>query len=68
VCQVYFVYDLVYCSKAMHSVILSLSHGYLIFWVRTGLLEKAKSQVSVLKEQYKELAEVLGGSSGQYYR
>ncbi|XP_047162833.1 translin-like [Vigna umbellata] len=33
-----------------------------------GLLEKAKSQVNVLKEQYKELAEILGGSSGQYYR
>ncbi|CAJ1892998.1 unnamed protein product [Sphenostylis stenocarpa] len=32
------------------------------------LLEKAKSQVNVLKEQYKQLAEVLGGSPGQYHR
>ncbi|XP_061345777.1 uncharacterized protein LOC133291521 [Gastrolobium bilobum] len=32
------------------------------------LLEKAKSQVNVLKEQYKQLAEILGGCPGQYYR
>ncbi|CAL0309886.1 unnamed protein product [Lupinus luteus] len=32
------------------------------------LLEKAKSQIVVLKEKYKQLAEILGGCSGQYYR
>ncbi|KAH1070627.1 hypothetical protein GLYMA_03G182200v4 [Glycine max] len=32
------------------------------------LLEKAKSQVNVLKKQYKQLAEVVGGYPGQYYR
>ncbi|TKY62137.1 Translin protein [Spatholobus suberectus] len=32
------------------------------------LLEKAKSQIDVLKEQYKQLAEILGGCPGQYYR
>ncbi|ESW34756.1 hypothetical protein PHAVU_001G178300 [Phaseolus vulgaris] len=33
-----------------------------------GLLEKARSQVNVLKEQYKKLADVLGESPGQYHR
>ncbi|XP_057721397.1 uncharacterized protein LOC130935599 [Arachis stenosperma] len=32
------------------------------------LLEKAKSQIGVLKEKYKQLAEILGGCPGQYYR
>ncbi|XP_020212266.1 translin [Cajanus cajan] len=32
------------------------------------VLEKAKSQINVLKEQYKQLAEVVGGCPGQYYR
>ncbi|KAG4913409.1 hypothetical protein JHK84_053871 [Glycine max] len=32
------------------------------------LLEKAKSHVNVLKKQYKQLAEVVGGCPGQYYR
>ncbi|KAJ1418973.1 Translin, N-terminal [Sesbania bispinosa] len=32
------------------------------------LLEKAKSRIDVLKEQYKQLAEILGGCPGQYYR
>ncbi|OIW11293.1 hypothetical protein TanjilG_20442 [Lupinus angustifolius] len=32
------------------------------------LLEKAKSQIDVLKEKYKQLAQILGGCSGQYYR
>ncbi|XP_028775182.1 translin [Neltuma alba] len=32
------------------------------------LLEKAKSYVHVLKDHYKQLAEVLGECSGQYYR
>ncbi|MED6156748.1 hypothetical protein PIB30_017360 [Stylosanthes scabra] len=32
------------------------------------LLEKAKSQIDVLKEKYKQLAEILGGCPGQYYR
>ncbi|XP_027349336.1 translin [Abrus precatorius] len=32
------------------------------------ILEKAKSQINVLKEQYKQLAEILGGCPGQYYR
>jgi len=42
---------------------------YLVFWVwTTELLEKAKSQVNVLKKQYKQLAEVVGGYPGQYYR
>ncbi|KAK7337082.1 hypothetical protein VNO77_17641 [Canavalia gladiata] len=32
------------------------------------LLQKAKSQINVLKEQYTQLAEILGGCPGQYYR
>ncbi|KAL2345069.1 hypothetical protein Fmac_006354 [Flemingia macrophylla] len=32
------------------------------------VLEKARSQINVLKKQYKQLAEVVGGCPGQYYR
>ena len=48
--------------------VFSLSHVYLVFWVWTELLEKAKSQVNLLKKQNKKLAKVVGGCLGQYYR
>ena len=47
--------------------VFSLSHVYLVFWVWTELLEKAKSQVNLLKKQNKKLAKVVGGCLGQYY-
>lgn len=39
-----------------------------IFDIWIELLEKAKSQIDVLKEKYKQLADILGGYPGQYYR
>lgn len=39
-----------------------------VFWFELELLEKAKAQVGVLKEQYNRLAVVLGECPGQYYR
>jgi hypothetical protein len=39
-----------------------------IFDIWIELLEKAKSQIDVLKEKYKQLADILGGCPGQYYR
>eukprot|EP00256_Glycine_max_P067192 XP_025981787.1 uncharacterized protein LOC112999751 [Glycine max] len=46
-----------------------IHQAYLQHWRRAPeLLEKAKSQVNLLKKQNKKLAKVVGGCLGQYYR
>jgi len=48
--------------------VFSLFNVNVIFDIWIELLEKAKSQIDVLKEKYKQLADILGGCPGQYYR
>jgi hypothetical protein len=38
-----------------------------IVYIWIELLEKAKTQIDVLKEKYRQLAHILGGCPGQYY-
>ncbi|XP_058749263.1 uncharacterized protein LOC131622254 [Vicia villosa] len=51
-------------TRLMYANILLVHHSR----PTPELLEKAKSQIDVLKEKYKQLADILGGSPGQYYR
>ncbi|KAK7285031.1 hypothetical protein RJT34_19788 [Clitoria ternatea] len=51
-------------TRLMYASILLVHHSR----PTAELLEKAKSQVDVLKERYRQLAEILGGCPGQYYR
>jgi hypothetical protein len=39
-----------------------------IVYIWIELLEKAKTQINVLKEKYRQLADILGRCPGQYYR
>jgi hypothetical protein len=34
---------------------------------KSELLEKAKTQIDMLKEKYRQLADILGGCPDQYY-
>lgn len=51
-------------TRLMYASILLVHHSR----PTPELLEKAKSQIDVLKEKYKQLADILGGYPGQYYR
>ncbi|KAK2364145.1 Translin family protein [Trifolium repens] len=51
-------------TRIMYASILLVHHSR----PTPELLEKAKSQIDVLKEKYKQLADILGGCPGQYYR
>ncbi|XP_045798746.1 translin [Trifolium pratense] len=51
-------------TRLMYASILLVHHSR----PTPELLEKAKTQIDVLKEKYKQLADILGGCPGQYYR
>ncbi|CAI8585370.1 unnamed protein product [Vicia faba] len=51
-------------TRLMYANILLVHHSR----PTPELLEKAKSQIDVLKDKYKQLADILGGCTGQYYR
>ncbi|CAL5194051.1 unnamed protein product [Lathyrus oleraceus] len=51
-------------TRLMYANILLVHHSR----PTPELLEKAKSQIDVLKDKYKQLADILGGCPGQYYR
>ncbi|GAU20306.1 hypothetical protein TSUD_337870 [Trifolium subterraneum] len=51
-------------TRLMYASVLLVHHSR----PTPELLEKAKTQIDVLKEKYKQLADILGGCPGQYYR